>query len=237
MGLNEKALEKLSKIRERCTECNGLGFSVQVENGIRTFQDCSCVEKIKQRLSFIDANIPIRYVNWDIGQLTEEFVAANEKPYNWLCEYITNLEDKIDEGVGFWISSTPGLAKSSILSYIVRKGVEKGRTCYFERAANLHSLLFNALDHQEARDLLDYIINDVELLVIEEIDKIYLKDEMSFNNKSFFDFISAVYDSNKALIFSSNDLKESVLKRFPTFIADRFIGFTELLFRGPSGRR
>lgn len=237
MGLNEKALEKLSKIRERCTQCNGLGFSVSTQDGVRTFKDCECVEKIKTRLSYIEANIPLRYVNWDISELKADFIDNNKLSYNWLMNYLANLDAEIDKGSSFWLSSTPGLAKSSILSYVVRKSIDIGRVCYFERAANIHSLLFSALDNQDSRDLLNYIIEDVELLVLEEIDKVYLKDEMSFNNKAFFDFISAVYDSNKSIIVSSNDLKQFVIKKFPTFIADRFVHVTEVLFQGPSGRK
>jgi len=238
MVANDKVLEKLNRIKKECKVCNGLGFSVVIENDVRIFKDCKCVEKIKKALSYIDANIPLRYVKWDISELTEKFKEENQDSYEYISNYIENVDSVVDDGQGFWLASSPGLAKSSIVSYIVRTAVDAGKTCYFDRATNFHSKLFEALNNPEAKEFLSFIINEVELLVIEEIDKIYLKDEMSFNNRAFFDFISEIYDSNKAVIITSNDQPNVVLQRFPTFIADRLCLLDNVILRGNySGRR
>jgi hypothetical protein len=236
MVVNDKMLERLSRIKKDCKVCNGLGFSVKIEDDTRVFEDCSCVVKLKRDLSYIDANIPRLYLKWDISQLTDAFKTANPTCAPHVQGYIANISYNLDEGIGFWLASTPGLAKSSMAAYVVRKATDAGHICYFERAANLHSKLFDALKNDDAKDLISHIINNVELLVIEEIDKLYLKDDMSFNNKSFFDFLSELYDSNKSLIITSNDTRDQVLSRYPSFVADRLKDLDFLPLKGKSGR-
>lgn len=238
MVLSAKVLEKLNRIKKECKLCKGSGFSVSIDDGVRSFNDCECVNKIKQALSYIDANIPFRYVKWDISDFTDKFKEENKDSYKFILEYISELDENIDLGYGFWLSSSPGLAKSSAISYIVRKAVDAGKVCHFDRATNYHAKLFESLNDPEAKEFISHIINDVELLVIEEIDKIYLKDDNSFNNRTFFDFISEVYDSNKALIVSSNEKRNVVLSRFPAFISDRLSTLDTVEFFGNySGRR
>jgi len=237
MVVNDKMLERLNKTKKACTVCNGLGFSVRIEEDSRIFKDCACVIKIKRDISYIEANIPRNYLTWDISQLTDEFKAENSKCVMHVTDYLENLNESIDEGIGFWLASTPGLAKSSMSSYIVRKAVDAGHICYFERAANLHDKLFESLKNDDAKDFIAHIINNVELLVIEEIDKIYLKDNMSFNNKAFFDFLSELYDAKKSLIITSNDSREQVLVRYPSFVSDRLNMLSYLMLHGKSGRK
>lgn len=238
MDLSEKALRKLLPIKEKCKICRGKGFSVKVENEERIFEDCECVKKIRTRLAYIEANIPLRHISWNMDQLTEEFRKTNATPLGHIEEYIKNLEENIDKGNSFWLSSAPGQAKSSIIGHLVKTAVDQGHRCYFGRASELHSKKFDALSDPAARRFIDFIVDEVDLLVIEEIDKIYLKDDLSMNNKLFFDLISDLYDSNKALIITSNEMKSAVLKRFPNFIADRFGEVNNYFFAGgKSGRR
>jgi DNA replication protein DnaC len=237
MEVNEKVLKRFARIKEECKKCSGRGFSVVIENNSRTFVDCDCVLKIRKALSYIEANIPLRYVKWDISELTEEFQAENPIPYNYVIDYLANLRSNIDDGIGFWLAGPPGQAKSSIISYVMRRAVDVGAYCFFEKAANLHSKKFEALSSDAAKNFIINIIDSVELLAVEEIDKIYLKDDLSFNNKSFFDLISDIYDSNKALVISSNVRKDEVLKRFPPFISDRLSTLDYIELKGSSGRR
>jgi DNA replication protein DnaC len=238
MVVNEKILKRLSQIKVDCKKCKGSGYFVIVENNSKTFEDCDCVKKIRKAISYIEANLPPRYLKWDISQLTEDFKDTNPKQVDYLTDYIENIKEKVEAGVSFWLASVPGQAKSSLISYILRKGVDAGISCYFEKAGNLLNKKFDALSDGSVKSFFTHLIDDVELLAIEEIDKIYLKDDMSFNNKAFFDLISDLYDSNKALIISSNEAREDVLKRYPTFIKDRLSAVDYLPLGGfHTGRR
>jgi DNA replication protein DnaC len=154
-----------------------------------------------------------------------------------ILDHINNLDSFISNGGGIWLSSAPGMAKSSIISYILRKSIDLGRKCYCDSASHFLSHRFDALKDSNAKEFISNILEFVELLAMEEVDKIYLLSDSSINNHLFYEFISDIYDSNKALIISSNSPREDVLKRFPTFVGDRLKTLTYIELRGnKSGR-
>jgi hypothetical protein len=96
---------------------------------------------------------------------------------------------------------------------------------------------FDALSDRTVADLIDKIVYDVDILAIEELEKIYLSGEQSMNNNLFYEFLSDVYDAKKPLLISSNKLPEDVLPRFPTFIQDRIGRIPKVIFTGMSERK
>jgi DNA replication protein DnaC len=232
------ALDRIKQIKEMCPECNGAGYRpVTLENGggIR-FDDCACVKEMTRQFDLVNANIPRKYWNWDFRKLTSRFKGDNKNAYKELQAYLEDIKENIQAGNGLWLASNPGLAKSSIICYFLREAL-KTNVAYFERASHIISYKFDALNSYDAKARLGYIIGTVDMLAMEEIEKVYLKTDIDLCNQMFYEFLSDVYDSGKALLISSNTPRKEVFKVFPSYIQDRLMTLKYLpLVGGYSGR-
>lgn len=236
--MRNNELDRLKKVRDNCPKCGGSGYiSVKKDKKV-VFEDCECTLRISKDISLIEANIPPKYRNWDFRKLTNKFKYDNPKQYEYFKQYIEEIDENVENGKGFWVASNPGLAKSSIITYILKEAIKKGHTAYFTRASHIISKKFEALGNQETRDFIDDIISTVDIIAIEEIEKIRLLSDKDMYNHLFYELISDLYDSNAAILISSNVPQKDVLKMFPTFIADRLTTLDHIMLKGSySGRR
>lgn len=236
--MDRKEFEHLKRIKDRCKKCKGQGYHIVKKNdGHLEINDCRCVETIASELKLIEARIPIEHRNWDFKQLSTQFVKRNAKAVNIIKGYVNALSNNIERGRGLYFYSPPGLAKSSIICNILKKAIKKGFVPYFGRASHLVTLKFQAMRNEEAaRETLDYIFNKVDILAIEEIEKVYLAGESSMPNQHFYELLSDIYDARISLLISSNKLREEHEKTLPLFIQDRFKSLTSVPFIGKSGR-
>jgi len=183
-------IQRLRQIRESCTICNGKGYLPrQLSNSVR-LEDCKCVQKISWEIKLIDANIPEKYRTWDFRGLTKDFLVANKENYAYLKTYLENIEAHIKNGKGFWFSSPPGQAKSAIVSYFLREAIKKGFSGYYTRASHLITKKFEAIRDPDAMEFFDSLLNETDIIVIVELEKVYLLTELDMPNQLFFEFLS-----------------------------------------------
>lgn len=234
---NNQYIAELRSFRENCTICNGSGYTLERIGSSVKFVDCSCVRVIEDRLSLLKANLPQRYWDWDFRNLSNKFKEDNGDAYKALQEYHKSIIENINKGNGLWLASNAGLAKSSIVGYFVREALRSSVESYYCRASHLLSSKFDALGSKEQKDFINYIISDVKLLAMEEIDKLYLKSDVDMVNQLFYELLSDIYDSGKALLVTSNLPRTEVIKLYPPFIQDRLSTLQYLpLVGGYSGR-
>ena len=233
-----RELEELRKIRETCPDCKWAGYiPKKMANCIR-LEDCKCVQKIAWQIKLIEANIPEKYRAFDFRSLTKEFIANNEVVYAYLKKYLEKIGANIKKGNGFWLSSPPGLAKSSIVSYFLWEAIKQGFYGYYIRASYLLTKKFEALRDPEAKEFIEFLLNEMDVIVIEEIEKIYLLTELDMPNQLFFEFLSDLYDHGISIFLTSNEPRRNVLKKFPGYIQDRLATLEYMTLQGQtSGRR
>jgi excinuclease UvrABC ATPase subunit len=82
MGIHDRLLDRLVSIKENCSVCKGSGFSSKIDGDKIIIEDCSCVKQISQSIKYLDSNIFPRYFNWDISELTPQFITENKKAYD-----------------------------------------------------------------------------------------------------------------------------------------------------------
>jgi DNA replication protein DnaC len=237
--LDKKELEQLQKIREDCPICHTLGYTEKKEDGKITLVDCSCVQRIGQEVRMIDAHIPVQYRHWTLHQLDKKIIRDNEKSVEKIKKYIEKIDKNIRKGMGLWFHAPPGLAKSSLICHILRKAMSKGFNPYWAKASHFVTLKFQAARNDpEAKDLLRHIFTSINILAIEELDKVYLTTKPdSFGRELFYELLSDLYDAKIALLVSSNILRDDCEARFPTFIQDRFRYLGDIPLFGESGRK
>jgi len=228
--LSRKDKERLSAIKENCTKCGGLG-ALFIN---KQFVDCECLKIIEKEQRILEANIPPAYTKFKLEDLTEEFKSENKYYLELFTNFIYNLKD--NEGKIVWLHSPPGLAKSCLMVWGITYALSLGYIPYFSRATQLLQLKLDALRREDKKEELDYILNRVDILAIDEIDKVYLNPD-NFVTSQFYDLFSDVYDMNKTLLISSNVPLVACVSKFPVYIQDRLEAAISIEFSGKSGRR
>lgn len=230
--------DALWNIRNSCKICKGTGSVVEVVDSIRRSRDCVCLKQIANVSSAIKANIPEQYLSYfPIDRYDSDFLEKNKTSIDTIKNYMKNIHDNIQDGHGLWMASSPGLGKSITVCNILKRAISLGHKAYYERASHIISLKFDALNNDNASDLLDYIVKDVEILAIEEIEKVYLMQDNAFPNHLFYEFLSDIYDSKKSIILTSNEIPSVIMKKLPTFLADRLNTLPQIMFTGYSKRK
>jgi len=226
----------LNEIRENCPHCHGEGVQLVETAKGRRYEDCKCIDKIRQEIAVIEAQIPRPYRKFDLRQLKKQFKIRNETSIEQINKYLGSLEKRIKAGSGLWFAGTTGTAKSSIICYILRQALRAGMRAYFIRASTLMSMKFDALKDVEERRKLQKILYEMDVLAIDEVDKVQLSSDSDFQRQLFFDALSEAYESGAALLLGSNDAPQKVLQKFPTFVEDRLRTLKIIPLLGTSGR-
>lgn len=236
--MDDKDIEKLHAIRDNCKLCKGLGYTTtRNEDGNIQVIDCKCVLRIQDEIKLIEAHIPPRYRRWSFKKLTSEFKDQNKRSLGIVKKYIENLDTNLKRGTGLYFHSQPGLGKSAIICNILKKAMRKGHVAYYGLAFEMVSLKFRALRNDPiATEILRHILDRVEILALEELEKVYLADAASMPNQIFNELILNIYDANIALLVSSNVIRPKYEKSLPPFIQDRFKNLTSVTLIGKSAR-
>lgn len=230
-------ITKLQKIKDNCKFCGGIGVSADLsESGDLVINKCRCIKRIEKEIDLIRANIPPMYREFNLRKLTRAFKNKNEAAIEALKDYADNIEENIEKGRGLWMYSNPGLGKSSLISWVLKRALEKDHAAYFSRASHLVTKKLEALKQDDSKSLINYIVDKVDILALEEIEKVYLTSHEDFIPNLFFEFLSDLYDAKKAILISSNvDIAEALFK-FPIYIQDRLKDVKVIKFVGKSER-
>lgn len=221
-----------------CPLCGGTRVIIHSTSDGILFENCKCVDEISWKHKLNVSNVPEKYRDFEFSRLSPEFVAENKEDLDVVVNYITNIDEYLSKGVGLFFQSDPGLAKSSLAALVVKAALKKGYECYMGRMSKFLTLKFDALSDSTARDLLTWIVRDTRLLVIEEIEKVYLANtDNAITEILIAEFFGELYDNKKSLILTSN-LPRKDLKRIPYYLLDRFDEMLlDVIFVGESFRK
>lgn len=246
--MDEKDQVRLEKIRRDCPLCDGGGYAEIPHADSIVLEECNCIKQINRELKLIESNIPMKLREWSFDQLTDEFKSKNRKAFGIIQDYLSALDQNISNGVGVWFHSPPGVAKSAIMCTILKNALEDKKRVYIERASHIISLKFGEMRNDNAaKETINYMLS-ADIIAIEEIEKCYMggaTDKMnnpipsnnSLMSSLFYEFLSDAYDSNIAILVSSNVLREEQEVLFPPFIRDRLKSLINVPLRGFSGRK
>ena len=204
----------------------------------KVFQDCECLIEFKKQFKFVCASIPRKYWNFTLDDLLPAFVSSNNDALSLVKGYLEKVEEMVEQGVGLYIQGKSGLAKSAIASYILKEAQLKGYECYCIRMSQLTKTVFESLDEPEKRDLLKWMKDRVQLLLIDEIDKDYkVQNVEGFAGNQINEFFGDVYNSRKALIVTSNLSKKDLSKVHALNVVDRLSELADIVLVGESYRK
>jgi DNA replication protein DnaC len=214
--------------------CNGTGLLIV--QGV--FVDCICQKEYQNKVKFLVANIPKKYWDFTLRNLTKEFTEENKGALGILQQFREKIEMVTQEGIGLYMQGSVGLAKSALSFHILKNAINKDIVSYSIRMSQLTKLIFDSLRDPKAKDHLEYIKRDVRLLMIDEIEKDYKVGDLSqFQGIQVNDFFGAVYERRKSLIVTSN-VPKTGLKGFQAGnVIDRLEELIDVVLTGASYRR
>jgi len=202
------------------------------------FIDCECVTEFKRRVLFLNAGIPKRYHDFTLDNLTEEFRRTNKKALDFVVHYYNNLQEMLQNGIGLFIQGKSGLAKSALGYYILKGALQQNYVAYAIKMSSLTKLIYEALEKQEAYDMLAFLRQDVQFLMIDEIEKDYkTSDTSTYGGTQVNEFFSSIYDMEKPLIVTSNVTKNGLRGIQAENLVDRFSELVDIVLTGESYRK
>lgn len=228
--LKDETIGKVCK-----NHCRGCGAFI--EDSI--IKDCDCVVEFKKRVVLYQVGIPRKYWNFSFSHLASEFSKTNRIPINILKTYCSKLNKAVTEGLGLYIQGAHGLAKTSLSYLVLMEAIEKDIVCYATSMSRLSKLLFK-VDDPDTIELVEWIKKDVQLLVIDEIEKDYKVDQVtSFLGAQVNEFFRSLYDHKKAIIITSNISKKQLKedKIHADNVVDRFEELIDVILIGNSYRK
>lgn len=234
--------EEVEKIKEKhlgtsCKNvCEGSGA---IFNPIqKSFETCKCAQLALREIKMLNAGIPKRYWEFSIDDLLEKVVQKNERSLKILKRYVDKIKDMVEGGYGLFIQGKSGLAKSAIAHYILREALDKGIVVYSLRMSQLTKLIFESLSDSYKKEMLEWIRDEVELLLIDEIEKDYRIDNTStFSGSQVNEFFGDIYDKKKSLIITSNKSKADLKGAQAENVIDRLNELIDVILIGESFRK
>lgn len=203
------------------------------------FIDCICVEDFKRKVKFSQAGIPKKYWDFDLRNLTKEFMDSNKISLNILKKYSSKIKEMTENGVGLYIQGDFGLAKTALSYYVLKEGLKSNLICYAISMSHLTKILYN-ISAEENMEKIERIKSKVNLLVIEEIEKDYNIDKStSYLGSLVNDFFRALYDNKKSIIINSNLSKKALrdAEIHASNLVDRFEELVDVILVGKSFRK
>lgn len=201
-------------------------------------EDCVCQIEFKRVIQLIAANIPKKHRDFTFEMLSEAFRRENARMLDVLEAYKTKIHRMVENGTGLYVQGQVGLAKSALSYNILQHAVEQGLTVYATRMSKITTLTFQAFSDPVAREQRDWILDDVQLLFIDEIEKDFkIGSTQDFSGTRVNEFFGDIYDNKKALILTSNMSKKELRTVHADNVVDRFQELADIVLVGESYRR
>ena len=218
-------------------KCNGAGVVVEKVNKGIQFNDCTCVKEFIWNTKLVMANVPIKHWDFSLRNLLKKFIDDNNTALALLKGYAEQADKMVKEGVGIYLQGSYGLAKTALASYICREFIKADKSVYFIRMSHLTKLLFESLKDEMLLQKLNWIRKEVQLLVIDEIEKDYKIDNVhSFSGVQISDIFDDFYETKKCLVVTANVPKLELGKVHSKNVVDRIQELVDIPLVGESYR-
>lgn len=156
---------------DACPACKGRRILLSPTGGPRK---CSCVLRFNQEYSLVQANLPKKFFTLTKDDLDKEFAQQNIDALNQVSNYSAHLTEMLQLGKGLFLQGGNGAGKSFIATLILRKALQIGYTSYFILQRDLINASFAALYDDVVQEDLGKIICEIDFLIIDEIDKMFV---------------------------------------------------------------
>ncbi len=221
-SIKAKLIELRKGIVDHCDLCMGVGYLEPEIPGEEL--PCECMKLYLYVMELVIAGIPQRYWLLDLWELN-----VDDAYIQFVDTYIENIIRAKTNGLGMIYFGANGTGKTSIMCEIGKHAIINGyKTSYFTSQQYVDTKSGSKKDPETLLVLDEY--ENAEVILLDELDKVYIKSGSAFVVKTMEDFMRRSLSSNKILIACTNYDEEqfakvfgdsviSMLKRHNQFIA------------------
>lgn len=198
-------IQQLKKLQDdivNCPKCSG------------SDPKCDCVKAYKFYQSMVTSAIPVKYRYADIKAIQ---VPALKNSLDIINNYIQNLEQYKQDGLGLYIYGTTGTGKSYVSCYVLEQAMQKGYSTFFCTVEQYKRALFDKDN--------DYIynVNESDFTLIDDYGREF-SDTKGFIDSQVDEMLRYRYDRNKPTIITSNILARDIENlRIKSILYDAYI--------------
>lgn len=182
--------------------CEGVGWLVPVEPGV--LNPCECMSVFHYLNGLIEAGIPRDY--WWLGIDDMEI----EEGYRKICRWYNKRMDKaVQHALGILFLGANGIGKTSMQCAIGKEAVVQGYNVQY----------FTAQQYIEARkdnddDTLLKEYESGQFILLDEMDKVYIKAKSNFVTKTLEDFLRRKTAGGAVFIICTNHDEKTLVDVF-----------------------
>lgn len=202
-----------------CEICHGDRF-ICVENvDDEVLQKCKCISQFNRLCSLYSSGIPRLFHNFKLSDYEEPLLSQNKSSINQIKDFTRRFDDYKQKGLGLLMSGPSGTGKTSIASVVGKVLLREGYSVLYSKMRPFINRSFEALNDSYELDRLRTLVKEVDLIIIDEVDKYH-----DSGNTMIEGFIESVfgtrYENIGPLIVIGNADREHL--NLPDFILDRF---------------
>lgn len=184
----------LHKIRrdvvESCLVCSGRGYTLS-PNG--EDEPCVCTLVFKYVKELIRAGIANKY--WALSLESMEIRDVYKK---LVAQYIRHLSNAADKSLGFLFEGANGVGKTACLAEIGKAAIVRGYRVQYLTVERYITEVTKPVSQ------LLQSVEDAKFILLDELDKVYIKDGSSFVPKKIEDFVRNNISKGKVISIATN---------------------------------
>lgn len=146
---------------------------VMLQNG---WWQCNCRDQLQRHKHYLNAGIgsTYQYLDWNNYVGSQDALA-------FVLNYVRNLDDNVDAGIGFSLTSEHyGTGKSMLASLVLKECVKRGYICFSTTYADMLASMKSGWHDPIFAKWYKQKVDSAQVLMIDDIGK-ELSDEGSFN--------------------------------------------------------
>jgi DNA replication protein DnaC len=206
-------------------QCDGSGFVI--DEATNTASDCGCRRGriAAARTASLEGRIPNLYrgVSFDRPPV----LGMPDPIVSEVRRYVRNLDDRLNEGRGLWLTGDVGTGKTSLAMIVSKAAVDAGRTVAIYSLPRLLNLIRDEIGAENSLlDLLDRLCS-VDLL---HIDDLGAQHTTPWRLEQLYSIVDTRYQAKRAIIATTNlmpdELAEQLGRRILTTVSQGNAGQT-----------
>jgi len=165
---------------------------------------------LKTERFYVLANIPQKYFSFEMKDI-EAYIKKNQEnekiTFPKVEKYIKNIDRNVIKGTGLYLHGSHGIGKTTISVIVLKRAIELHYRCFFWKSSEIIDFIKSSWKNENRRLFFDYIINTVDLLVIDDVARLF--EEQRGEERLYIDRIFTKRDDlNLVTILTANKTLE-----------------------------
>jgi DNA replication protein DnaC len=191
----QEMFSELKRMRKEIVEhhedCHGAGF-VETD-GKPDF--CICTKVFSYVKELVYAEIPRTYWTFKLAELKVE-----DSYKKFIHMYFENLDNALIQALGIIFLGPNGVGKTAMMCEIGKEAIVRGIVPYYITTQRYINMAMKS-----GPDVLVRASSDARIVLLDEVDKAYIKEGSDYVPKTFEDFLRATISSGRIVIAASNE--------------------------------